>query len=75
MKTFTRILRAEYANDFNRCKQRNNSKDSERTAEQIAQSEKDKKEHYLKKWENFRQQAETKAQKEICDFMIRRING
>lgn len=75
MKTFTRFLRANYANDFKRCKQRNNSKDGERTSEQIAQSEKDKKEHYLKKWESFRENAETKAQKEICDRMLKRING
>ena len=31
MKTFTRFLRANYANDFKRCKQRNNSKDGKET--------------------------------------------
>lgn len=75
MKTFTRTLKVNYARDIKHYNRRNNSKDSKRTSEQIAQSEKDKKDFYIKKWVSFRREAETKAQKDICDRMIRYING
>ena len=75
MRTFTRTLKVNFERDIKYYNQRNNSKDSKRTAEQIAQSEKDKKDFYIKKWVAFRQEAETKAQKDICDRMIRYING
>lgn len=75
MRTFTRTLKVNYERDIKQYGRRNNSKDNKRTVEQIAQSEKDKKAFYLEKWVSFRQEAETKAQKDICDSMIRYING
>ena len=60
----------EQLKDICTLKQRNNSKDVTRTAEQIEQSKQARANHYLAKWTKMLEAAETQTQKIICKNML-----
>ena len=70
MRTQTKTYKLEQMNDICTLKQRNNSKDAKRTAEQIEQSKQARVEHYLAKWTKMLEAAETQTQKTICKNML-----
>lgn len=74
MKEFTKKLYEEREEDLAKLRFRNNSKDENRTAEQIMQSAKDQAKRYTDKWNKFLEQCETPAQKEICKDVLYRIS-
>lgn len=70
MRAKTKMLKEMMMIDIKRMHQHNNSKADKRTAEQNAQSAKDRRDFFVLKWETIRKTAETEAQKRYCDAAI-----
>ena len=72
MKEFTKYLKNEMDKDIKRITRRNHTKDNNRTQEQIEQSNNDKYNYYVDKWNGFvlDRKCETKTQYDICATMI-----
>lgn len=74
MKEYTRFLQEECKKDKGNIIHVNHSKQNKRTDKQNEQSVKDRYKHYTDKWNAYLSKTETEAQKNICKYMLKRIN-
>lgn len=75
MKDYTIYLKKESDKDFTAIRQHNNNKIGKRTPEQNEQAYNDKVNFYLNKWNKLLAKAETPAQTNICNNMLRCITN
>ena len=73
MKYYTKFLHEKRVQDLKRIWARNNSKIANRTPEENKQAYEAHVNFYLGKWYDYLDDAETPAQKAICEQMIDRI--
>ena len=75
MKAYTKYIKEQFKADRKRVSCGNNSKTEQRTLEQNIQAHRDKKNFYIRKWNNLLEDSTTPTQKDYCKRIVLSVDS